>query len=173
MLMSGYVLSSPPLQKKIELYDRRKEVGYLYTTFFPPRYKFLSPFHLAEGWVWVKFSFVVRKMISKVKIIKKQARFPLCVLSSNRQIRPEKDLVRLLFHRLQLTTVGKTAKPQLYQKVEDRYKVLSELPWSSVIVNADINQGSWPSPVNGNRLEARQEIQAKLYWGPAAATGEQ
>ena len=47
--MSGYVLSSPPLQKKIELYDRRKEVGYLYTTFFPPRYKFLSPFHLAEG----------------------------------------------------------------------------------------------------------------------------
>ena len=33
--------------------------------------------------------------------------------------------------------------------------------------------GSWPSPVNRNRLEARQEIQTKLYWGPAAAMGEQ
>ena len=27
------------------------------------------------------------------------------------------------------------------------------------------NQGSWPSPVNRNWLEARQEIQARLYWG--------
>ena len=26
-------------------------------------------------------------------------------------------------------------------------------------------QGSWPSPVNRNWLEARQEIEARLYWG--------
>ena len=32
-------------------------------------------------------------------------------------------------------------------------------------------QGSWPSPVNRNWSEARQEIQARLYWGPCYSVG--
>ena len=37
----------------------------------------------------------------------------------------------------------------------------------------DTNQGSWPFAVNRHWLEARQEIQARLYWGPWHSSGEQ
>ena len=33
-------------------------------------------------------------------------------------------------------------------------------------------QGSWPSPINRNGLEARQEIQTRLYWGPCYSREE-
>ena len=36
----------------------------------------------------------------------------------------------------------------------------------------DTNQGSWPSPINRNWPEARQEMQARLYWGPCCSRGE-
>ena len=35
------------------------------------------------------------------------------------------------------------------------------------------DQGPWPSSINRNLLEARQEIQARLYWGPCSSRGEQ
>ena len=38
----------------------------------------------------------------------------------------------------------------------------SSCVWSSI----DTEQGSWSSPINRNWLEARQEIQARLYWSP-------
>ena len=37
----------------------------------------------------------------------------------------------------------------------------------------DTDQGSWSSPINRNWLEARQEIGARLYWGPCCSSGEQ
>ena len=36
-----------------------------------------------------------------------------------------------------------------------------------------IRQGSWPSPVNRTWLEARQEIQARLYWGLWCSRGNE
>ena len=36
----------------------------------------------------------------------------------------------------------------------------------------DTDQGSWPSPINRNWLEARQGIQARLYWGPCCSSQE-
>ena len=35
------------------------------------------------------------------------------------------------------------------------------------------DQGSWPEPINRNWPEARQEIQARLYWRLCCSTGEQ
>lgn len=37
----------------------------------------------------------------------------------------------------------------------------------------DTDQGSWLSSVNRHWLEARQEIPARLYWGPCDSRGEQ
>ena len=36
----------------------------------------------------------------------------------------------------------------------------------------DTDQGSWPSLINRKWYEARQEIQARLYWGPCCSSGE-
>ena len=36
----------------------------------------------------------------------------------------------------------------------------------------DTDQASWPSPININSLQARQEIQARLYWGSCCSSGE-
>ena len=38
---------------------------------------------------------------------------------------------------------------------------------------SDTSQGSWPSLIDRNWLEARQEIQARLYWGLCCSRGEQ
>ena len=38
--------------------------------------------------------------------------------------------------------------------------------------NSDTNQGSWPSPMNRNGLEARQEIQARLCWDACCSRAE-
>ena len=37
----------------------------------------------------------------------------------------------------------------------------------------DTNQSSWPSPINRNWLEAREEIPAGLYWDPCCRRREQ
>ena len=37
----------------------------------------------------------------------------------------------------------------------------------------DTDQCSWPSPTSRNWPESRQEIQARLYWGPCCSRGEQ
>ena len=51
---------------------------------------------------------------------------------------------------------------------------LLPLPRAHMLMRAagDIGQGPWPSPINGNWLEARQEIQARLYWGSWCSSGE-
>ena len=38
--------------------------------------------------------------------------------------------------------------------------------------DCDTDQGSWLSPTNRNWLEVRQEIQARLYWGPCCSRWE-
>ena len=48
--------------------------------------------------------------------------------------------------------------------------------WTSskqIMTGDHAGQGSWPSPMKRNWLEARQEIQARLYWGPCCSRGEQ
>ena len=57
------------------------------------------------------------------------------------------------------------------------HPVVLEVPWSPLLSHfghckSDASQGSWPSPVNRNWLEARQEIQARLYWGPCRSTAQ-
>ena len=44
--------------------------------------------------------------------------------------------------------------------------------WSCV-GNPDTDQGSWPSPINRNWLEARQDIQVRFYWGSWSCKREQ
>ena len=49
-------------------------------------------------------------------------------------------------------------------------------PWPGMgkclVSGSDNDQGSWPSPINRNWSEARQEIQARFYWGPCCNNGE-
>ena len=40
------------------------------------------------------------------------------------------------------------------------------------MINLITDQCSWPSWTRKNWLEARQEIQARLYWGPCCSQGE-
>ena len=42
----------------------------------------------------------------------------------------------------------------------------------SCVKGNDTDQGSWPSPINRHWLETRQEIQARLYWGPRCSREE-
>ena len=49
-----------------------------------------------------------------------------------------------------------------------------EIPFHGILRSIYVtNQGSWPSPVNRNWPEARQEIQTKLYWGPCCNKWDQ
>ena len=49
---------------------------------------------------------------------------------------------------------------------------LLEHRFPSCVKGNDTDQGSWPSPINRNWLQTRQEIQARLYWGPCCSRGE-
>ena len=49
-----------------------------------------------------------------------------------------------------------------------------EIPFHGMLRSTYVtSQGSWPSPVNRNWPEARQEIQTKLYWGPCCNKWDQ
>ena len=49
-----------------------------------------------------------------------------------------------------------------------------EIPFHGMLRSTYVtNQGSCPSPINRNRLEARQEIQTKLFWGPGCNKWDQ
>ena len=50
---------------------------------------------------------------------------------------------------------------------------LNQPPVLSFPAPSVTNQSSWPPPINRNWLEVRQEIQARLSWGPAAAEGSE
>ena len=48
---------------------------------------------------------------------------------------------------------------------------LLEHRFPSCVKGNDTDQGFWPSPINRNWPETRQEIQARLYWGPCCSRG--
>ena len=58
--------------------------------------------------------------------------------------------------------------PKCQTQEEEQQNILRE---DNVVFS--IRQGSWPSPVNRTWLEARQEIQARLYWGLWCSRGNE